>query len=373
MRTGVIVCRREKDDTLPDAIRAIDLEEWFDHEAIDYKRVGSGENINVQSCPFCGDDRWRVYFSRTKKLGICFHGSCPKKTFNLFSFAREHIGGDNASTAKGLIDFANGSGAIRLKAPAPVCEPVAADALTLPVSVPLPDATTPADAYLAARRVLPRTQELFGLRWSLAGTWPYEDVDGKPRQMSFAQRILIPVHDLDGTPKTFQGRDVTGLTDLRYLFPPSLPASGRFLYGGHLAVGAKHLVLSEGAFDTIATHQAIEGLSEFKDCAAIGSFGLSLSHSDATGDDQLGRLLRLKAAGAEVVTIMWDGEKNALAHALNAADLLHRQGFQVRLALLPPDADPGEVDTRVIRDTIANARPFSQTLRIEWMLRSPYK
>ena len=193
------------------------------------------------------------------------------------------------------------------------------------------------------------------------------------KRMSFANRILLPVHDLDGTAVSFQGRDITGETDLRYLFPPSLPSSGRYLYGGHLALGAERLVVGEGPFDVIAIHQAITGLPEFKTAAAVGTFGLSISHTDEAGNDQLGRLLRLKALGAREVVFLWDGEANALKHALKAADLLHRHGFVVKIGLLPKDHDPGEVETRVIREAIERAETYSPQLQVVWGLQSPYR
>jgi len=222
--------------------------------------------------------------------------------------------------------------------------------------------------------VLPRTQELFGIRWCEAGAFAYEDAYGRGRSMDFSGRILLPIHDLDGTVCNFVGRDATGEAEIRYLFPPTLPGAGRFLYGGHLAGGRAHLVIGEGPFDAIAIHQAIADHPDFRDAAAVGTFGISLGHVDPAGDDQLGRIRRLQAGGLKRVTFLWDGEREALRQALKAAEVVSRgvQGLEVHVGLLPKGSDPAELDSRLVREAIARAGRWSLQMTARLTLSSPY-
>lgn len=356
---------------LTEILAGVDLEEWLDENAIDYKRTGSGDNLQLRVCPVCHDDRWRVHMHRDKKLGVCFHAECRAR-FNMFTFARAFLGADNRRTAIYFEDYA--SRVLRMAPkPRPKVEvaPLAGE-FDLPESCALPTADGSTHPYLIKRRILPATQALFGLRWCENGRWQYKDVDGHDKYIGFGGRILLPVRDLDGTVRTFVGRDATGVATLRYLFPPRLASAARYLYGAELAAEAEHLVVGEGPFDAISIHQALDH-PDFRDCAALGSFGLSIGHGDPEGDDQLGRLLRLRRGRARRVTMLWDGEANALRNALDAAELLCGHGLPTSIGLLPQGTDPGELDTGAIRRAIASAQPYDGRLRVALTLASPYK
>lgn len=342
-------------DTLSDLIAEVDLEDFLSWEAITYRRAGSGANLQIQECPFCGDSRFKVYFHRDKKTGLCFHGDCNAR-FNLFTFTRQHLGTDNQGTINHLKEYARQAGHVSAR-PATV-ERLPTEGWELPDSVPLPTPEGHTHPSLIKRHITLDTQALFGLRWCEKGRWSYQDMDGVQRQMIFDQRIIIPVHDLDGTVKTFQGRDGTGTAEKRYLFPATLPGTGRFLYGGHLVSGKSHLVIGEGPFDVMATHQAISGHPDFRDVGAVGSFGLSIGIGD--GNDQLARLLKLKQEGANTLTFLWDGERGAYLAAVNYGEKLLAHGFRVRIGLLPPDHDPNEVPTQTVREAIENAQELTQ-------------
>lgn len=351
----------------------IDLESWLDDMAIDYKRVAGGSNLNLARCPFCGDERSRVYMSVENKRGLCFHSDCNRK-FNLWSFARAHLDADNAGTRRHFEDYASRVLG-RPKRVRVTRAQQAAQGWSLPANVGLPTEDGMTHPYLTARSILPRTQAHFDLRWCEDGAFHYQDFEGTPKRMYFGGRILLPIYDLDGTLATFVGRDATGAAAVRYLFPPDLPSAARYLYGGNLLPGAEHLVMGEGPFDAIAIHQAIADHPDYRKVAATASFGLSIGHMEQSGDDQLGRLLRLRAAGLKRLTLMWDGEANAFQQAIEALKAIGRvlSGVELRLALLPPGKDPADVQSQVIRDAIEAAqRPTPQNL-MAWTLLSPYK
>ncbi|MFP3366609.1 hypothetical protein R0J93_23475, partial [Pseudoalteromonas sp. SIMBA_148] len=71
-------------------------------------------------------------------------------------------------------------------------------------------------------------------------------LNGDKRYQDFSGRVIIPVLDLMGSLKTFQGRDITGTAEDKYRFATGMPASGAYLYNGHNALGKKHLIVCEG-------------------------------------------------------------------------------------------------------------------------------
>jgi hypothetical protein len=236
---------------LDDTLAQIDLKDWLDDQGISYKSAGT-ENVRLRECVFCGDSRSKVYISTKNKKGICYAGSCSKGAFNLYSFAREHLHLDNHGTITHFNNFARSSG---LSVRATVAPPVAVttSGWEMPSSVNLPtleDATHP---FLTERRITLETQRRFELRWCEQGYHTYKDGMGNQRTQDFSQRVLIPVADLDGVIKSFQGRATWQVDEeqgeRRYLFPTALPGTGRFLYGGNLVKGVPNLVINEGPFD----------------------------------------------------------------------------------------------------------------------------
>jgi DNA primase len=207
------------------------------------------------------------------------------------------------------------------------------------------------------------------------GAFFYKDEEGNDRRKVFSGRIIIPIYDIDGTLVTFQGRDITGASETKYLFPPRLPSTGRYIYNAHRAKveGWSHIVMGEGAFDVIATQAAIEGDRSWRGIGAVGSFGKNLSLDFEPGmPTQLQALMELKAAGVHTITILWDGEKSALNSAVKAAEKLIRYGFIVRIAFLPKGRDPAEVSPDVVRKAITTAMPYTRSLGIKIKLRNPY-
>jgi DNA primase len=191
----------------------------------------------------------------------------------------------------------------------------------------------------------------------------------------FSGRVIIPIRDLDGQLVTFQGRDITGKADPKYLFPARLSSTARYLYNGHRAKveGWAHAVMGEGAPDVWAIQAAIDGDRNWRGIGAIGSFGKNLTLDAEPGmPTQLQALMELKAAGLKIITILWDGERAALTGAVKAAEKLVRYGFAVRIGFLPRGKDPAEVAGEIVRKAIDRALPYSKALGIKIKLRNPY-
>lgn len=351
----------------------LDLEFFLQRESLPYRetRGVNGVQLNIKHCPNpdCADSRWRVYYGMETGRGNCFvcsEGYTATKFIN-----RYYNHGDTGwgQTFRECEEVMREQGwRPKRKAMAIVDH----GEIKLPMSLPLPLETGENLAYLEQRGFDADIAKYFELRWCEYGWWAYRDAEGNSRNQIFDNRIIIPVFDLDGTLKTFQGRDLTGNSDSKYLFPKELPGTGRYLFNGHNAVATDHVSMGEGAFDVAAIKLAYDVDPDLRHIVAVGSFGKHLSYGSSDGDDQLGRFIQLKKRGIKIVTIMWDGEEKALIAALNAAKLLSGIGLTVRIALLPFEKDPNEVTGDVVRRAHYEAKVWTPALDIQWRLRNPY-
>lgn len=350
----------------------LDMEFFLERESISFRetRGTSGVQLNIKTCPnpACRDERWRTYFGIDNGQGNCF--VCGK-SFNKVHFVNNYFDfGDNWRATFQMCEEILRDQGYRPKRKAMVR--VEHGDVTLPLSDPLPLPDGSNLAYLEQRGFGPDICKYFELRWCQFGWWKFKDPDGNTQTQNFGDRVIIPVFDLDGTLKTFQGRDLTGESAKKYLFPMELPGTGRYLLNGHNAVATDHVCMGEGAFDVAAIKLAFDEDPELRHIVPIGSFGKHLSYGAPDGDDQLGRFLKLKGRGITTVTIMWDGEVNALLAALDAAKVLSGIGMKVRIALLPFEKDPNEVTGDVVRKAFYAAQLWTPALDIRWRLRNPY-
>ena len=346
----------------------LDIEYLLDRESVAFKvtRGSSGMQLNIKECPACGDSRWRTYFGLETGRGNCFKCNTP---FNKVSFAKHLFDTDWSATKKILIEALEEQGWRPKRVYEAAVDP---GEVKLPVSIPLPTPEGQNLQYLEDRGFTGEIAAYFHLRYCQHGWWIYEQ-EGETKYQTFDSRVIIPVFDLDGSLKTFQGRDVTGTSERKYLFPIALPGTGRYLYNAHNILNAKHVVLGEGAFDVAAIKVAFDQDPDLRQVVAIGSFGKHLSMGDTGGNDQLGRFIKLKHAGLEQVTIMWDGEPAALEAALTAAKHLAGIGLVPKIALLPKGKDPNEVPAHVVRQAYLDAQVWTPSLDIKLRLRNPFR
>jgi DNA primase len=349
-------------------IQSIDIEYLLERESIDFK-LGhgvSGVQLNLRTCPKCGDDRWRTYYGVENFLGNCF--VCGQ-AFSIVTLIHSALGSETwRQTFEEMREVLRTQG-WRPKRKAVVA--IDPGEVKLPINTPIPDENGAVIEYLAQRGMDAETCRYFGLGFCEFGWWRFRKEEEWAVQ-NFANRIIIPVCDLDGTIKTFQGRDTTGKSDRKYLFPSTLPGTGRYLLNGQNFQAAKHACMGEGFFDVAAIKMAMDGDQALRDVIALGSFGKHLSYGDPEGNDQLGRLYALKGRGLTTVTMMWDGEVAALTAALDAARKITSIGLSVRISLLPKGKDPNEVTPDVVRAAYYAAKPFTPTLDMMYRLKNPY-
>ena len=336
------------DINLSEVLNKLDMETYLDDEGIDYKHThgSSGAQLNLMTCPCCGSDKWKVFLNAESGLGNCFAGDCETK-FNKWKFIAAHT----SLEGKPLIEYLKNMGvAMGWRPPRVKSTAVNLDVveLKLPKSFEIPIEGKNL-MYLKNRNISAGVAKYFNLRYCDKGWFTYKQ-DGNERFMKFDQRILIPIFNLDGNLVSFQGRDITGTADKKYLFPPGFASTGAHLFNGNNVVACKHVVIGEGVFDVMAIKIALDEEESLRNVVPIGSFGKHLS------EDQLALFAELKNRGVENVTFIWDSEVGATDAAIIAGtQLKSRFGLNVKIARLPKGADPNEVAAVVVRDAFYGA------------------
>lgn len=350
--------------------RQFNVVEFLENEGIKYKETAghSGPQIVLQTCPFCGNKKWKVYANKETGYGNCF---VCETTFNKMSLVKVLLGDIPWSKVYDYVNTSVVNVGFVFKKKQPTVY-VHDNAVVLPNSEPLPFADGSNLPYLECRGITGELASYFHLRYCQKGEWRYMK-ENEWRERDFSHRVIVPIYDLDGSLQTFQGRDITGTAGQKYLFPATLPGAGRFLYNGHNATLAKRVVLTEGVFDTFAAKIALDDDESLRDIVPIASFGKHLSSGKHVADDQLSRFLQLKNMHLEEVIVMWDGEENALRAAIRAGRILRQVGLSVKMAFLPKEKDPNEVPPFVVCAAIANAKPLTDANCITWSLNNPYR
>lgn len=354
------VTKRDNSE-ITEILEKIDMEYWLNRETVEYKvaRGSRGVQLNIRECPVCGNSKWKVYMNQESGLGNCFHGDCEAK-FSKWTFIKASLGGlANREVIEHLRVVAEEQGFTIKRTE---YKPAEKGALRLPKSEQLPIGGRNLK-YLQQRGISKETTRDFGLRICQKGWFEYIDHEGQKKLQNFSGRIIIPIYNLEGKLVSYQGRDITGTSDKKYLFPNGFASTGAIIFNGNNALGYKDICMGEGVFDVMAIHQAFQEDSVLCNVAAVGSFGKHLSYGDE--NSQLAQILKMKEAGLKRVTIMWDGEKVALNDAVESALLLHGCGLVARVARLPKDKDPNEVEPQVVRDAFHNARVINTTEAIK--------
>jgi DNA primase len=321
------------------ALAKIDVETYLDREGVDYQpSYGTrGLQLNLTECPACSEGGRKTYINAETGLGNCFHGACGFK-FNKFKLIRAVSGLAGADLDRHISSVAEEQGWMPKKERVQISRGV----LELPSKLlPIPGPDGRNLRYHEERGVSVETAHWFNLTYCRGGWWGYKLEDDTQKWVSYDKRVIIPIADLDGELVSFQGRDVTGEQQPKYLFPTGFAVAGSHLYNGHNFTDGvhRHAIVGEGAYDAFAVHQAINGAASCEGMLAIATFGMHLSGGP---DGQVDKFRRLKERGLTTVTIMWDGERKALAAAIKAGFHLIGLGLLVRIAMLPPGWDPAQ-------------------------------
>lgn len=320
----------------------------------------SGAQINVRECPRCGDTRYKVYINRETGLGNCW--VCPpgNNTFNKYSLAQALFRTDKRQTFQKLESLETNA---RWSATPAIHQEQRNIELRPPDSIPLPyQGMMP--RYLIERGITPQIASYFEVRYCQDGV--FEDATG--RRLDFSQRVIFPIRDVSGKLVSFQGRDVTNQSRMKYLFPPGFSVSGRVLYNAHNATQADVLIVTEGVFDCMAVKQALLEVG-WSHIEPIASFGKHFAINRTKYSDQLDVLLTLRRwFGIEDIWFAWDGTPDAQISAVKSMQKLRKAGFKTKLISLPAGSDPNEIPSHQLVDCIHRAVDYSDELLIKLQL-----
>lgn len=357
------------DGSITEVLERLDMAAYLDAQGVEYREThgSSGPQLNLKTCPKCETSKWKVFLNAETGLGSCFSGSCEAR-FNKFSFIRAYQNLDNKKTAAHIFQVAKDMG-WRPPRKATVAVKTVVAHIKLPHSLPLPINGRNL-AYLHNRGISLDVCQYMHLRFCHKGLFGYTDSYGNKKYQDFSRRIIIPVFDMNGELVTFQGRDITGTAEKKYLFPNGFASTGSVLYNAHNAHNTERVLIGEGVFDIAALKMAVDGDSELRDVVPIGTFGKHLSYGNA--DSQLAKFVELQQRGIKSVTIMWDGETAATDAAIDAGKMLKSMGFGVRIAMLPSGMDPNEVSADVVRSAFykAIALDAGSAIKIKMMRRA---
>jgi len=145
----------------------------------------------------------------------------------------------------------------------------------------------------------------------------------------FRDRVIFPLHNLEGRVIGFGGRILAGDSEAKYLNSPETPvySKGENLYGLYQAKPwfrrESRAILVEGYFDLITMVQAgIEGVA--------AGLGTALTRSQC----------RLLARFVRTVVLLFDGDLAGETAAQRGYELLLEAGLGVKVAVLPAGTDP---------------------------------
>jgi DNA primase len=147
----------------------------------------------------------------------------------------------------------------------------------------------------------------------------------------FRGRLMFPVMDVQGRPIAFGGRTLKPDEDAKYINSPETAAyiKGRNLFGLNLTRDAirrdKFAILVEGFLDLIIPFQ-------FGIRNVVASLGTSLTLEQAK---LLGRFARK-------VVVNYDGDRAGVQAAKRAIEILLAEDLEVKVLVLPDNADPDE-------------------------------
>lgn len=257
--------------------------------------------VNIQ-CPFCDDTGYRFGYNESEGFGNCFRCGWHSEAHTISKL----LNTTKAQTYEILNEYRVGSNAIlprTIKQHSLICElPEEADNLKKPHC-----------DYLRSRNFNPKELQR---KWGLEGT----QYTG-----SYSERIIAPIY-FKNTLVSFQGRDITGKSSLRYKacsLANEVIHHKDIVYGFDKAYPYKQCVVVEGITDVWRLGYG-----------AVCTFGIKWTEAQ----------MRLLSRNFEKVYIAFDNEKQAQEQAKKLQAELEFRGVDcVIINSIPEGTDPGEL------------------------------
>lgn len=226
----------------------------------DCERVSRGSQIKVSGmCPFCQMDRrdLRMYVGVDSQLGQCFHCGTG---FNPIKFVMANEGVDKRTAYKILSGDAEEQ---YEKADGPDTCGSSGSSVLYPETIPVEESHMAMD-YLLSRGIDENIWSNFNV------TFCQKNLELDGNVFYTKNRIIIPIINKSGTLASWQGRDVTGKSRIRYLSSPRFKGSEELFNVHSIPANPKYLIISEGVFDVFGWWK-----HGFRN--VIGTFGKKIS------------------------------------------------------------------------------------------------
>ena len=240
-----------------------------------YVSGGSQLKVNGQ-CPFCGEDRadMRLYVNAKTGIGQCFHCGTA---FNAYKFIMAHEG-CSYKKAKAIAEGDPNDWDRSQSTPqdAPELAWPAGDAI-----VDSPEA----QLYLKERGITDSLVRHFGMYFAR------HPVPIGGRLFHSENRIVIPIHDINGRPVSWQARTICKAKP-KYLFPPGFKGAETLYNAWSIPKDADYLIICEGLFDVFGWWK--HGAKN-----VVATFGKKISQ------DQVAIIRRI---APKLVFIAWDSD-----------------------------------------------------------------
>jgi len=313
---------------------------WLDYiEAnYEYKYVSGGKEIQLSECPKCFKIKHNagIYINAKIGKGFCHHCSSPFDFIDLIAY-REGVDRKKAYMIyKGLDD-----GFIKADK----------DDLSIDAAIQFPEVVEIEDMPMAFEYLLGRGVELT--------TAKYFNIKACKKNFKYSDgltcyskgKLIFYIYDQNGNIVSWQGRDVTGKSKYRYLFPKGFKQS-QYLYNiQNIKDDADYILITEGVFDCIAWWQA-----GFK--SVVATFGKKMS------DCQLDILL---SKGIKNFFIAWDND--AMIEIGKFADKIKHLA-NPHIVELPENKDADELTKKDLQELFFKSKKYQWENSILKMLNS---
>ena len=295
-----------------------------------------GTEVSIP-CPLCFDEQSRLYINTNTGLWICFR--CSSRG-NLITLGTDLLEMGELEARETALSIRGPEGRdIPIQAAAPtLTAPTEEAGIELPEGFIWDDGEGLAATYLhASRRVNRVWVREFGMGYVLQGY--------------YAGRIVVPVMT-GGVLRTWVARDWTEAAEKKVLMPRDSQA-GRALFNydrlSKAPVPHSGTIIVEGVFDALA-------LLEHNLSHVVATLGAHIT-------DQQRRLL--KRLGRTNVVLLRDGDTAGRTAAIEEARELHAARFDVSIAQLPDDVDPGSATVEELTAALHQAKTVDQDVGLE--------
>lgn len=299
--------------------------------SLEYVSSGNQVKIGGGSCPFCGEDRsdLRLYVNSETGLGQCFH--CGEG-FNPVKFVMKNEGCSYSKAIKILIgdDDAWSTGSSE------TVERVK-ETLRLPPMVRVLDCP-PAAEYMLGRGVNGEAMEFFNVMFAVGDV----EIGGKTYKTS--NRVIIPIYDLSCKVISWQGRDITGKSSIRYLFPAGFEGAEYVFNAQAIPKNPKYLIICEGVFDAFGWWCA-----GFKN--VVCTFGKKISEHQFD---------IIRYINPDIIFIAWDDDAT-----INKYEFVEKYGHIYSIKIVNMGGkDADEMSVRELSNAISSSRTYDWSDKI---------